>query len=421
MTYHGLPTWHVSLELSDDVGGFDFNTLPTAGYTAGIDGSFYAPSDSAYAPSSYGPLTPSSDQSTPSFSGSFNFGSSFASSVDPVPFDLGLTPPPSTTYTRLPMTPMSDSFSDSAYHVFPATPTRQLGFTGQALSTPGSQLAPSQTMDYLVSQLGSQSLISAPSAVTRLDRSPNAVSQWTYPNSPISLDRESPKSVNSNDSRSKRAPSSEDDAMEDVSATTSRRRALLAGARQRTTALRQQVEQWSPASPTSMHVRIKRERKTRVAVPKDGESPLTSVSRRGTFKCIFGCKKVYLRKEHMVRHVKTKHDSEGNKYDTEAEKVLYCNWCPHKTNREDNWRSHLKLHIQERPTTGGNKPRVQYFEGAVLEYQEVMKRIHQKRKGTKPKKRSNSAASMGMDRLDGNGYRRLGVGHGARHTITMTG
>ncbi|KAK4101855.1 hypothetical protein N658DRAFT_39813 [Parathielavia hyrcaniae] len=392
MAYHGLPTWHISLELNEDVGGFDFNTPLPAGSTAGTSGSFYAPSDSSYAPSSYGSLTPTSGRSTPSFSASFDLGFSFSSS-SMVPVSYELTPPSSTTSTSSPVSPESDSFYDSAYQVFPTTPSRQPGFLGPALGTPGSQLTPSQPMDYLVSQLASQSFTPAPSALTRFDYLPNTSSlQWQGPGSPISFDRQSPAaSASSNGSRVKQEPGwKEADSMEDMSTTTARRRALLAGARQRTTALRQQVEQWLPTRP---RVRVKRERKARLASSlEDGGPSMATVAHRGPFKCIFGCKEVYQRKEHMMRHVKVKHDAEGRLYTPEAEKVFLCKWCPHRANRLDNLLSHINLHTRKKPLTGGNK-RVDYVPSAVLEYEQLKKEIQRRRKpASKSAKRSKKAA-----------------------------
>jgi hypothetical protein len=92
----------------------------------------------------------------------------------------------------------------------------------------------------------------------------------------------------------------EENGMDVPASSTARRRTLMAEARQRTTALRQQVEQCSPPNP---RVRIKREKKTRGAVSLGGK---VRVARAGAFKCPLGCKdKLYQRKEHMMRHVKT--------------------------------------------------------------------------------------------------------------------
>jgi hypothetical protein len=342
MSFHRLPNYNITLDFSDDVGAFDFNSLPLGGSAGGINDSAASISGSSYAPLSCGPHTPTSDRSTPpfstfdvnalddfglpagasaanmrssslaassytpqtptsdrsslSFSASFDLASSFASSVDPVPFDL--TPPSSATSTYFPMTP-AGSFSEAVHPAFPVTPSRQLGFRGQPLSSPGSQMTPSQTMEYdfFVNQLGSHSLISTPSALARSNHMSDTTSHWAYPDSPISFDQQSPSSVHSSMEWVKHER--EENGM-DMPASTARRRTLMAEARQRTTALRQQVEQCSAANP---RVRTKRENKAHTAISVDGK---VRVARAGAFKCPRGCRdKVFQRKEHMMRHVRT--------------------------------------------------------------------------------------------------------------------
>ena len=56
-----------------------------------------------------------------------------------------------------------------------------------------------------------------------------------------------------------------------------------------------------------------------------------------------------------------------------------CDWCSHVSNRLDNLEAHIKLHTLRRPKSGG-KPRVEFFPGAVLQYQEILKHNESRRR-----------------------------------------
>ncbi len=56
-----------------------------------------------------------------------------------------------------------------------------------------------------------------------------------------------------------------------------------------------------------------------------------------------------------------------------------CDWCSHTADRMDNLENHIKLHTVVRPKSGG-KPRVQYFPGAVLQYQEIVRHNESRRR-----------------------------------------
>lgn len=56
----------------------------------------------------------------------------------------------------------------------------------------------------------------------------------------------------------------------------------------------------------------------------------------------------------------------------------------------DNLEAHIKLHTLVRPKSGG-KPRVDYYPGAVLQYEEMMKKNESRRRRSKKlKKRPTS-------------------------------
>ncbi len=286
-----------------DDAGFDFNALP-AGCPSG------STSGSSYASSSFGPHTPTSGQSTPPFSTSFDFGSSsFASSVDSDQF--GLTPPSSATSTYFPMTPVAESVvSDFVNPVFPVTPSRgQFEFPSHPLSSCGPQLTPPQNMDcnFLINQLGPLPVLSTPSAIAQINRFSDVASHWAYPDSPISFElHHSTAALAGSFQPIKQEPDEDRMASSILSShTTARRRALLSEARRRTTVLQQEVQKGSPNIKRT--TRIKREKKARAVVPEEDHSyGVDSIEAASAFKCLAeGCPRVYRRNEHMKRHMKT--------------------------------------------------------------------------------------------------------------------
>ena len=297
-----LPMLNIPLNFGND-GDFDFNGLPTGWSSGSISGS-------SYASSSFGPHTPTSGRSSPPFSTSFDFGSSFASSVDTVPFDL--TPPSSATSTYFPMTPKTGPVSDFVYPGFPATPSRgQLDFSGLPLSSCATQLTPSQTMDmdcsFAINQLGLYPQLATPSPSAQYDHLSSAASHWMYPDSPIRFEQLSPTRLTGAAQLVKQGPQSvkqepQESPMTPMTPSTpTRKRALMDEARNRTTALQQQVRQCSP-SPT--RPRIKREKKRRTFRMGDGSFAADNIEPASSYKCpVEGCSKRYRRSEHMKRHV----------------------------------------------------------------------------------------------------------------------
>lgn len=327
MELTGMAMCNMHLDFNEEV-DFDFSNLPAGCPSGSISGS-------SYASSSFGPHTPTSGRSTPPFSTSFDFGSSFASSVDSVPFDI--TPPSSATSTYFPMTPEAAPGSDYAYPVFPVTPSRgQLAFSGHPLSSCGGQPTPLQSMhcNFLINQLGSHPPLSTtPSVMTQFDHLSDVASHWAYPDSPINFNQQSAATlVDSIQSIKHEFAQSikqefEDDSMSPFTpSTTARKRALMGEARHRTTALQQ--AQWCPPRPNMRTTQVKRERKPRTARGKvdnsDGDGDdndnsddddddddcnfaVDSIEPKSTFKCpVAGCKaKPYRRNEHMKRHMKS--------------------------------------------------------------------------------------------------------------------
>ena len=294
---------HVAAYDFADDAGFDLNTLPARCPSGSISGS-------SYASSSFGPHTPTSGRSTPPFSTSFDFGSSFGSSVDSGPF--GLTPPSSATSTYFPMTPNTGHVvSDFGNPVFPVTPSRgQFEFPSHPLSSCGPHLTPSQSMDcnFLINQLGPLPVLSTPSAVAQFNRFSDVASHWAYPDSPISFDQQqaSTAALAGSFQAIKQEPESDTMTSSVLSLhTTARRRALMGEARRRTTVLQQEVQKGSP--PTRRTTRIKREKKACAAAPENDHSyAVDSIEPASAFKCLAeGCPKVYRRNEHMKRHMKT--------------------------------------------------------------------------------------------------------------------
>ncbi len=59
--------------------------------------------------------------------------------------------------------------------------------------------------------------------------------------------------------------------------------------------------------------------------------------------------------------------------------IFPCDWCSHVSNRQDNLEAHIKLHTLMRPKSGG-KPRVNFYPGAVLQYQEIIRHNESRRR-----------------------------------------
>jgi hypothetical protein len=286
------PVLNLSLDFGNDA-DFDFNSLG-AGWPSG------SVSGSSCASSSFGPHTPTSGRSTPHYSASFDFGSSFAPSTGIVPFDP--TPPPVTS-TYFPMTPKSSNVSNFVYPVFPTTPSRgQLVFSSGPLSSYTTQLSPSQNMDcgFPMNHLDPHSYLAAPSVLGQYDHLPNGTSHWTYPDSPISFDQYSPAEAAQPVQSIKQE--FEEDMMTPITPSiTTKKRALMDETRHRTMALQQQMQQ---CSPSRTRTRAKRGKKRRTGAAGDDNFSMDAVEPATKCKCpVEGCDKRYRRSEHMKRHI----------------------------------------------------------------------------------------------------------------------
>ncbi|KAK4239032.1 hypothetical protein C8A03DRAFT_14543 [Achaetomium macrosporum] len=360
MTLTTMALCNVHLDFGDSV-DFDFHDLPEGCSSASTSGS-------SSASSSFGPHTPTSDRSTPSFSTSLDFGSSFASSVDTVPFDL--TPPSSAASNYFPMTPKAGNVADFGYSAFPVTPSQgQLGFSGHPFSSCGTQLAPPQAVDcgFYTNHLGTSPFMSTPPSVTQLNHLSDMA--WMHTDSPISFENESPSRIV--DSFSVKSESEHGMMSPSMLSSAARKRAAIGEARQKTTALHQAQQRSQPG----VRRQIKKERRLRSLETEGGSMAMGSVEPSNRYYCPeVGCNKgPYQRKEHLKRHI----DSIHNK-----RKVFKCKFCTHRSNRSDNLQQHLKLHTRLDGRSDG-KPRVDFHAGAVQEYEEVQKRNRARRPSSK--------------------------------------
>lgn len=289
-----MPLKHMPLSFAESV-DFDFHDFPAECSAASVSGS-------SYASSSFGPLTPTSGRSTPSFSTSLDMGSSFASSVDTVPFDM--TPPSSATSTYFPTTPKMDSLPDFAYRAFPTTLSRgQPGHPVYPLGGYDAQLTPSHTMDggFFLNQLGPSPLplMSTPSAPTHFGHPPE--SAWGHADSLISFEQQVPRDLPEVLSSSIKLEPQNDVMTPLLLADTARKRAKMEEARHKTTAL-DQAQQRTQASARRQ---VKRERRLCALKGKESTMSVDSVEPRSKFHCPHpGCTfGPYQRKEHLMRHI----------------------------------------------------------------------------------------------------------------------
>jgi hypothetical protein len=284
---------NVPLDFDDSV-NFDFNDLPERCSSASISGC-------SSASSSFGPHTPTSDRSTPFLSASLDFGSSFASSVDTVPFDL--TPPSSAASNCFPMTPRGGNVTDFGYSGFPATPSRQVSFSGHPFSSCGTQLAHQQAMDsgFYPNHLGASPFMSTPSSVTQFDQSSDLA--WMHTDSPISFEDHSSSSPSRLVDPFRSAKSEAEAGMMSPSMRSSaaRKRAAIGEARHKTTALHQAQQRSQP----NVRRQIKKERRLRSLETGGGSMAMGSVEPPNRHYCPEeGCNKgPYQRKEHLKRHI----------------------------------------------------------------------------------------------------------------------
>ncbi|KAL2135790.1 hypothetical protein VTI74DRAFT_6856 [Chaetomium olivicolor] len=341
MVFSVVPMCNLRLGFEAGKAGFDFRDLSPGSSASSLNG--------ASCTSSYDSPTPTSGRSTPAFSTGLDFSSSFASSVDAVVFDL--SPPSSATSTYFPMSPKNGNAFDFVYTELSLTPTpAQLSFSSHQFCPP--PMASSHEMDcsFFMNPL-SQTLMSTPSSVTPFERLPAPVSHWTHSDSPVSFQQHSPSRVISPTRSIKQECEENMMAWEQSSA--ARRRARLESSRL------QKVQKRHQQQPP--HIKSE----------KQHLPPLVAddVVEPGKYRCREeGCTSgPYRRNEHLKRHMKTKHDKD---------EILYaCNWCLRKVNRKDNFISHLKLH-----TVPGRKARIKFEPGAVLQYQEEIKKFKPRRR-----------------------------------------
>jgi hypothetical protein len=245
-----------------------------------------------------------------------DYGSSFASSVDTVPFDL--TPPSSATSSYFPMALKSNNVSDFGYTGFPISPSRNhFGFSGHSLHGCGGQLAPSQTMDYgfFMNDLGPHPLLPTPSAMAQVGQSSGTCSLWLHADSPISFEEHSPsrfmgaaQSVKLELEEDMMAGQSiklepEEDVMTPMMySVTARKRVRMEEVRLKTTALREAQR----SSQSNGRARTKTGKQLRTLVAGSGSMAMENIQ-PGKFKCPYeGCKTgPYRRNEHLKRHIQS--------------------------------------------------------------------------------------------------------------------
>lgn len=287
------PVLNISLDFGNDA-DFDFNSLGSGWPSGSVSGS-------SCASSSFGPHTPTSGRSSPHYSASFDFGSSFASSTGIVPFDP--SPPSSATSTYFPMTPKTSNASSFVYPVFPTPPSRgQLVFSCDPLNSYAAQLTPSQNMDcsFPINHLDSHPYMAAPPALGQYDHLSNGASHWAYPDSPISFDQHSPDGV-AQPIQSIKQEFDEDTMTPMTPSITAKKRALMDQTRHKTMALQQQMQQ---CSPSRTRTRAKRGKKRRAAAAGEDNFSMDAVEPATKCKCpVEGCDKRYRRSEHMKRHI----------------------------------------------------------------------------------------------------------------------
>ncbi|AEO61355.1 hypothetical protein MYCTH_57823 [Thermothelomyces thermophilus ATCC 42464] len=338
----------------------EFTGFPTEWPLGSVD-------DSSHTFSSFSPHTPSSGRSTPPCSSSLDFNySSFASSIDTVPFDL--SPISCVTSIYLPMTPKAGPISDFTRPSIPITPIwPKYDSQNHPLSERTAQVYFSQTMDcgLAITQLSTHPHLGGSSVLVQYERlSGTTTSNWMVPDSPVNFEPHSPTQFAVSGPSMEQQDGAEPTAPRTPSMK-ARRRALTDEVRHKTTVLQQQMQQCpSPKTRT----RAKKETRCRTVMMADGSFALDSVELASTFKCpIEGCGKMYRRSEHMKRHIQRLHT----------------------TNRWDNLKAHIRLHGIQREHPG-SKPRVQFAAGAVLQYEEIMKNESRRGDGTKHKKRTSS-------------------------------
>jgi hypothetical protein len=318
----------LSLDIGNNNAESDFDLgLLSAGSTS-----------SWYATSSYGPRTPASGRSTPHFMTGFDLNSSFSSTTTDG-FNFVELTPSSNKSGHLPMTPttpMSEGMVDMCSSGLSGTPRGGEQHDGHGLP-PSFTMGPflddahaamSFHNDYSMTtdDFGIHPLVSGPSVPTPFGHISNPhFAQWTYPESPIRFDIDSPNRRTHTVQRLKREPGDNESLPSTPSRTSSvhddpftptppstpdsvvsgKRLHMMNQARHRTTVLQRQVHQAAAAGPSCLGRRVKKESIPGLIDEAEGTSAFT-VERAAKFKCpLEGCSRMFRRKEHWKRHINT--------------------------------------------------------------------------------------------------------------------
>lgn len=291
-----LPVGNMHRDFNRD-GDFDFNGFPADCSSASVSGS-------SYASSSFSPQTPISHPSTPPLANSLDFGSSFGSSADAIPFDL--TPPSSATSPRFPMALKAEGTASGFVPAcFASSSSRgQHGFSSHALASYGTQLTPSDTLDcgFFVNEAGAHSLFSISSSLIQTDQSwGKPITHWPHADGLMSVNGGPSPLRNPSAVQSIRSEAGDEKMPPFLLSAAARKQARFEEARHVTTALHG-AQQRSPPIAARPHAKTKKQI-GRFAT-RSGDMTMDS-AQAGKFRCPYdGCKTgPYRRKEHLKRHI----------------------------------------------------------------------------------------------------------------------
>lgn len=272
----------ISMEFASDP-DFDFNGPPLGWPSGSVSGS-------SYTSSSFGPHTPNSGRSTPHFSNSFDYGSSFAS-VEPISYDAAAPPSP-TMPTYFHPNNKDGRVSDI---IFPActapSPWGGVNMLGQSFTGCSSQIMPPQPImefSFPSHQMASHHYMPSPPALSQQQHNiSHGPTHWTYPDSPISFGQQSPITRPVEAMRTSKRESQEQPMTPRSPSVAETKRV--------------------PETQYKASTKPKRDRKRRVAAEVGGdedELAVDAVEPASTFQCpIEGCNNRYRRTEHMKRHI----------------------------------------------------------------------------------------------------------------------